>query len=174
MGTRNPNPIEEIPGIDVFRNVVLPGDVIAMATKSYGSANINKGRYLGQRKPLHVITWRKDFKNYIVEQDKVSRLRTNAQGRVWSPWQTKNADQYVTLHAAIGDSPARPKQNVYDRDVYNNPELKAQAQKDWEIYTNLCLEHSQKTEAWLDIHYPYLSTPYIRKSTLWLNKIIKL
>lgn len=171
MGSRNTNPLEVIPGEDVFHNVVNPGDTIAMATKSYGSAHINKGRYLGQRKPMNYYS--EDFRCYIVEQDLVRRERTHADGQEWLHYgygKTKEVydRQRAALTAAVGEDPGYYfKGNQYR---YGSPEYTA-AEKVWNAsYKDYC----KRRDAWLDEHYPWKSTPYVRRSTLWLNKIIKL
>ena len=173
MGSRNLNPIEAIPGEDVFGVPVHPGQAIAMATKSGGCANINKGRYLGQRKTSG--HWNKDFKCYIVEQDLVRRERTNAAGEEWLHYAYGEKEQEIynrqrdALAAVAGEDPGYCFRNKNNH-RYGSPEYIA-AKKIWRATYD---EYASKRDAWLDEHYPYKSTPYVRRSTLWLNRIIKL
>lgn len=162
-------PYEAAPGEDIFDNVVNPGDSVAMATKSYGSVHINKGRYLGRR----ASTYHKDAYFYIVEQDRVRRVRMNAAGEIWMyrPWYpNRHTEQGATLHAVIGEEPKSPHQPYR----WGTPEY-AQWKRDvYDPYMIQRTEHHNKKEAWLDEHYPWTAIPYVRRSTLQCNQIIKL
>lgn len=180
MGSRNPNPIEAIPGTDEFDNVVNPGDTIAMATKSGGGAYINKGRYLGQRKPGR--SWYgKDFKCYVVEQDLTHTVRRNAAGVEWvfNAWRTTKVGeaQLAEAVAVIGERPVRPQatDQMYSWNFQrNNPKEYAELRKLWDEYNLAERAWREKLETWLNANYPTRKEPYVRRSTLWLNKIIKL
>lgn len=166
-------PVDAVPGKDVFGNVVNVGDNIAMATKSYGSAHINKGRYLGQRKPS--TGYSKDFRCYIVEQDLVRTLRVSAAGVKWQyvSWRSGHQDQKAELEAAIGLPPTRPTSNEWDP-ANRAPERRAIIKQEWDAYYKAHEAYNKKEEKWLNKHYPFKDFPYVRRSTLWLNKIIKL
>lgn len=159
-------PYEVVAGKDVFQNVVNPGDAVAIATKSGGNAYISKGRYLGQRKPS---SWyNEEFRCYIVEQDLVRRARTNAAGEEWAWYGGLYETQRAALAAAVGEHPGHYFKGGQYR--YGTPEYVA-ADKAWHVSYK---EYMKRETAWLDEHYPYKVTPYVRRSTLWSNKIIKI
>ena len=171
MRSRNSNPIEAVPGKDVFNNVVNPGDTIAMATKSYGSVTINKGRYLGQRKAKsynHIC--------YVVEQDRVHSRRMNADGVEWDfSWRgSKVEEQNKLLEAAIGSKPISPTIHRYSAQIRHDPKLLEEVNLAWKNFENEYYNYEIAKKNWLDANYPYKNFPYVRRSTLWLNKIIKL
>lgn len=174
MSKRKLKSFDPIPGKDVFDNVINPGDAIAMATKSAGNVYIAKGRYLGSR----MVKWgRESYFYYIVEKDLVHRARTSAAGELWHDWRvfpnprTKEQDQ--EMFAEIGLPPTPPTRTMWNIDRKDSV-LQAEIKTEWAAYREVSDLYENKKEAWLDIHYPYKSTPYVRRSTLWLNKIIKL
>lgn len=162
-------PYKQLPGQDIHGNPVNPGDLVAIATKGMGSAYLYRGRYLGLRETGY--SYRPH--SYVVEQDRVRKVRMNAAGVVWKfqSWRQGHDEQKAELEAAIGVCALHNPHNPYR---WGTPEYNNWHNTQYIPYQKAQQEYNAKKEAWLDANYPWTKIPFTRRSTLQLNKILKL
>lgn len=146
MKKRRIKPCEAVSFTNDLGHVIQPGDQVLIITSHYKKTRIGVGRYVGLRE-----------RAAVVEFDEVHEKTVhNENGSIWR-WEAPGLES--------------PKSPPYVNTWNATPAVRAEVQRAAEEHRETYNQYHNALEAYKVTNYHVVKTPYVRRSTLQLNRI---